>query len=71
MVWINCRWEFLSNEAVLEMAGAAGSAAEACQRIVRKSVQAWLREYGGAYVDDITVTVARFGMQPASLPAAV
>ncbi|KAG2432356.1 hypothetical protein HYH02_012930 [Chlamydomonas schloesseri] len=69
-------WELLSSEQVLALAGGAGSAAEAASRVVQQSRRAWVKEYGGSYIDDITALVVRFNMpptppQPASATAAV
>ncbi|KAG2439658.1 hypothetical protein HXX76_005008 [Chlamydomonas incerta] len=58
-------WELLSNEQVLALAGNAGSAAEAASRVVQQSRRAWVKEYGGSYIDDITAVVVRFNMPPA------
>ncbi len=55
-------WELLSNEQVLDVAANAGSAAEAASRLVHQSRRAWVKEYGGSYVDDITALVMRFDM---------
>ncbi|GLI71826.1 hypothetical protein VaNZ11_017192 [Volvox africanus] len=57
-------WELLSNEQVLELATETGSATEAANRVVQQSRRAWVKEYGGSYVDDITAVVMRFGMPP-------
>ncbi|GIL67649.1 hypothetical protein Vafri_20980 [Volvox africanus] len=57
-------WELLSNEQVLELATETGSANEAANRVVQQSRRAWVKEYGGSYVDDITAVVMRFGMRP-------
>jgi len=42
--------------------GAGGGVMRACRRVMQESTQRWQAEYGGAYVDDITVLVAQ--MQP-------
>ncbi|GLC47518.1 hypothetical protein PLESTB_001763700 [Pleodorina starrii] len=60
-------WELLSNEQVLRTAAGAGSAAEAASRLVQQSRRAWVKEYGGSYVDDITALVMRFDMPPQRL----
>ena len=39
---------------------ASTSAAAACHSLVDESLSRWTREYGGQYVDDITVVVAQF-----------
>ncbi|PNW82373.1 hypothetical protein CHLRE_06g278260v5 [Chlamydomonas reinhardtii] len=57
-------WELMSNEQVLALAGNAGSAAEAASRVVQQSRRAWVKEYGGSYIDDITAVVVRFNMPP-------
>ncbi|KXZ42585.1 hypothetical protein GPECTOR_132g597 [Gonium pectorale] len=55
-------WELLGNEQVLQLAAGAGSAAEAASRVVQQSRRAWVKEYGGSYIDDITAIVVRFDM---------
>ncbi|EFJ52887.1 hypothetical protein VOLCADRAFT_86320 [Volvox carteri f. nagariensis] len=57
-------WELMSNEKVLELAANASSAAEAASRVVQQSRRAWVKEYGGSYVDDITALVMRIDMPP-------
>lgn len=62
-------WDLLSNEQVLALAAGAGSAAEAASRIAQQSRRAWVKEYGGSYVDDITAVVMRFDMPPQERPS--
>ncbi|KAG2502248.1 hypothetical protein HYH03_000734 [Edaphochlamys debaryana] len=57
-------WELLGNEQVLELAAGGGSAAEGVSRLAVASRRAWVKEYGGSYIDDISALVIRFNVPP-------
>ena len=41
-----------------------GSLVSACEAVAKESVSRWIAEYGGQYIDDITIVIAQF--EPAS-----
>lgn len=61
-------WDVLSNEEVVELAGAAPSAAAAARTIVTVAEARWENLDGGDYVDDISAVVVKAAPAPPPPP---
>ena len=55
-------WEFIDNQAAVDLVGRCASAEAACRALVDAAHQRWLEAEGGV-VDDITCVVVLFGRQ--------